>query len=50
MMKTSTLPFVHSDMEIDMLGDAYEYLINSQQVQVKSWRILYTTTSFNNFS
>ncbi|WP_176743780.1 type I restriction-modification system subunit M N-terminal domain-containing protein, partial [Staphylococcus sp. HMSC074A11] len=27
MMKTSTLPFVHSDMEIDMLGDAYEYLI-----------------------
>ena len=27
MMKISTLPFVHSDMEIDMLGDAYEYLI-----------------------
>ncbi|MDN5664500.1 MAG: type I restriction-modification system subunit M N-terminal domain-containing protein, partial [Staphylococcus equorum] len=26
-MKISTLPFVHSDMEIDMLGDAYEYLI-----------------------
>ncbi|MHB9666568.1 N-6 DNA methylase, partial [Staphylococcus aureus] len=21
------LPFVHSDMEIDMLGDAYEFLI-----------------------
>lgn len=27
MMNISTLPFVHSDMEIDMLGDAYEYLI-----------------------
>ena len=27
MMKISTLPFVHSDMEIDMLGDAYEFLI-----------------------
>ncbi|MDR9833044.1 type I restriction-modification system subunit M [Staphylococcus coagulans] len=27
MMNLSTLPFVHSDIEIDMLGDAYEYLI-----------------------
>lgn len=27
MMNLSTLPFVHSDLEIDMLGDAYEYLI-----------------------
>ncbi|BFL66705.1 type I restriction-modification system subunit M [Staphylococcus capitis] len=27
MMNISTLPFVHSDLEIDMLGDAYEYLI-----------------------
>ncbi|PTG10688.1 type I restriction-modification system subunit M [Staphylococcus chromogenes] len=27
MVNLSTLPFVHSDLEIDMLGDAYEYLI-----------------------
>ena len=27
MVQISTLPFVHSDLEIDMLGDAYEYLI-----------------------
>nr|WP_263314569.1 type I restriction-modification system subunit M [Mammaliicoccus sp. Marseille-Q6498] len=27
MVNLSTLPFVHSDIEIDMLGDAYEYLI-----------------------
>lgn len=27
MLNISTLPFVHSDLEIDMLGDAYEYLI-----------------------
>lgn len=27
MMNLSTLPFVQSDLEIDMLGDAYEYLI-----------------------
>ncbi|MBI5976019.1 type I restriction-modification system subunit M [Staphylococcus canis] len=27
MMNISALPFVHSDIEIDMLGDAYEYLI-----------------------
>ncbi|RIN84218.1 type I restriction-modification system subunit M [Mammaliicoccus sciuri] len=26
-VKISVLPFVHSDLEIDMLGDAYEYLI-----------------------
>lgn len=27
MVQIATLPFVHSDLEIDMLGDAYEYLI-----------------------
>lgn len=27
MMNIATLPFVHSDLEIDMLGDAYEYMI-----------------------
>ncbi|WP_239734043.1 type I restriction-modification system subunit M [Mammaliicoccus sp. H-M33] len=27
MANLATLPFVHSDIEIDMLGDAYEYLI-----------------------
>lgn len=27
MVQISTLPFMHSDLEIDMLGDAYEYLI-----------------------
>lgn len=27
MVNLATLPFVHSDIEIDMLGDAYEYLI-----------------------
>lgn len=27
MLNLSTLPFVHSDLEIDMLGDAYEYMI-----------------------
>lgn len=27
MVHLSELPFVHSDMEIDMLGDAYEFLI-----------------------
>lgn len=27
MVNLSTLPFVHSDLKIDMLGDAYEYLI-----------------------
>ncbi len=27
MMNLNTLPFVHSEMEIDMLGDAYEYMI-----------------------
>ncbi|QUM68059.1 type I restriction-modification system subunit M [Staphylococcus delphini] len=27
MVNLADLPFVHSDMEIDMLGDAYEYLI-----------------------
>ena len=27
MVQISMLPFVHSDLEIDMLGDAYEYLI-----------------------
>ncbi|MBO1198385.1 type I restriction-modification system subunit M [Staphylococcus simiae] len=27
MIHLSELPFVHSDMEIDMLGDAYEFLI-----------------------
>src|SRR5699024_4335436 len=27
MVNLSTLPFVHSDLEIDMLGDAYEYMI-----------------------
>src|SRR5699024_627122 len=27
MMNLTELPFVQSDMEIDMLGDAYEYLI-----------------------
>lgn len=27
MMNLDTLPFVHSEMEIDMLGDAYEYMI-----------------------
>ena len=47
MVQISTLPFVHSDLEIDMLGDAYEYLIGQfAQVQVKSRRILYATTSF----
>ncbi len=27
MMNLSELPFVHSELEIDMLGDAYEYMI-----------------------
>ncbi|WP_031546403.1 type I restriction-modification system subunit M [Salinicoccus luteus] len=27
MLNLNTLPFVHSDIEIDMLGDAYEYMI-----------------------
>lgn len=27
MLNLADLPFVHSDMEIDMLGDAYEYMI-----------------------
>lgn len=27
MLNLAELPFVHSDMEIDMLGDAYEYMI-----------------------
>ncbi len=27
MLNLNTLPFVHSEMEIDMLGDAYEYMI-----------------------
>ena len=37
MVNLATLPFVHSDIEIDMLGDAYEYLIgNLQPMQVKS--------------
>ena len=27
MVNLDDLPFVHSDMEIDMLGDAYEFLI-----------------------
>lgn len=27
MLNLSSLPFVHSDLEIDMLGDAYEYMI-----------------------
>src|SRR5699024_4621873 len=27
MMNLESLPFVHSEMEIDMLGDAYEYMI-----------------------
>jgi hypothetical protein len=27
MIHLAELPFVHSDMEIDMLGDAYEFLI-----------------------
>ncbi|WP_411844443.1 type I restriction-modification system subunit M [Salinicoccus sp. HZC-1] len=27
MLNLNTLPFIHSDMEIDMLGDAYEYMI-----------------------
>ena len=26
MVNLDDLPFVHSDMEIDMLGDAYEFL------------------------
>ena len=46
MVNLATLPFVHSDIEIDMLGDAYEYLIdNLRLTQVKSGRILYPTTS-----
>ena len=46
MMNISTLPFVHSDLEIDMLGDAYE-ASNLRPVQVKSRRILYTSTSID---
>ena len=38
MMNISTLPFVHSDLEIDMLGDAYEYLIGQFAASAgKSW-------------
>ena len=38
--------------EIDVLGDAYEYLIGmfAQTAGKKSWRILYTTTSIQNLS
>ena len=47
MVQISTLPFVHSDLEIDMLGDAYEYLIGQFAASAgKSRRILYATTSF----
>ena len=46
MVNLATLPFVHSDIEIDMLGDAYEYLIGQFAANAgKSGRILYTTTS-----
>ena len=46
MVNLATLPFVHSDIEIDMLGDAYEYLIGQFAANAgKSGRILYATTS-----
>ena len=46
MVNLATLPFVHSDIEIDMLGDAYEYLIGQFAANAgKSRRILYTSTS-----
>ena len=47
MMKTSTLPFVHSDMEIDMLGDAYEYLIG--QFAASSGKKLANSIHHNKF-
>ena len=46
MVNLDDLPFVHSDMEIDMLGDAYEFLIGRFAATAgKSRRVLYTTTS-----
>ena len=46
MVNLATLPFVHSDIEIDMLGDAYEYLIGQFAANAgKKRRILYATTS-----
>ncbi len=44
MVNLDKLPFVHSDMEIDMLGDAYEFLIGRFAATAGKERVLYTTT------
>ena len=43
----SEIDFSHEDSEIDVLGDAYEYLISQLATNVgkKSWRVLYFTIS-----
>ena len=43
--------FNFDDTEMDVLGNAYEYLIGqfASNAGKKSWRVLYTCTSFKNF-
>ncbi|SBE93757.1 Type I restriction-modification system%2CDNA-methyltransferase subunit M [Staphylococcus aureus] len=58
MVNLDDLPFVHSDMEIDMLGDAYEFLIGRLRVKkqassihhnkyLRYWRRLSQTVKIN---
>ena len=48
MHNLNDIPFKQSELKIDVLGDAYEYLISQFAASAgkKSWRILHTATSF----
>ncbi len=51
LLNLNNISFRSSEIEIDVLGDAYEYLIGQFAASAgkKSWRILYPSTSFKNY-
>ena len=51
MVNINGIPFLHDDVEIDVLGDAYEYMISQFAASAgKKQGILYTTASIKNLS